>query len=224
MSTFDPIKVLEKLTPTKDGEPRLTLRKGVITDVNADGTIDITLSGTAVSEVGTVGDPSNFVVGRTVHLLAATGTLLALGSPGSASADRKPNVYMTFGGSIGNNSLTTLTPTSVPIDDGDLWTSGTNFVVPADEGGLYEMGQYLQYQSQVATVGMRQSRIQVNGTDVLFNPVATTTILNGFPSSASGVCRSELDPGDVITFMAYHNGGAALNLNAPSHGWIERVR
>lgn len=223
---IDPTRLLEKLIPEKDGEPYLTYRKGVITAVNSNGTIDITLSGVAVTGVPVIGETTDYVVGRTAHLLAAKGLLLALGTAASGGSTAKPNAYFTFGTpTITNNSLTTLTPNAVPVNDGSMWTSGTNFVVPTGQGGLYEMGLALQYASQATAAGIRMARFRKNGSDITYaaHTVAATG-LNSTLTPGFAVARNVLAAGDIITFHAFHTAGADLALNASSHGWLERVR
>lgn len=224
MSTFDPVKILRKLTPERDGEPVLTRRKGVITAVSAAGTIDVSLSGVTVEDVPIIGSPSEYVVGHSVHLLAGRGELLALGMAAAGTGTAKPLAHILWGTpNMVHNSLTTLTPNTVPVNDGGMWTSGTDFTIPADEGGLYEMGLALQYASQATAAGQRQARFRVNGADFTYNPV-TAVGLNGTLTGGFAVARKELTAGDVVTFLGFQNSGVDLALNASSHGWLERMR
>lgn len=222
--TIDYTKILQKIVPEKDGEAYTTLRTATVTALNGNNTVNITLSGTAVTNVPIVGSILNLSVGQAAQVLTYRGGLLALGQS-SYPGTSKPNALIFFGTpSIANNSVQALTPSSVPINDGALWSSGTNFLVPSGQSGVYEMGMYLRYATQATASGVRQARFNVNGSEhTLFNEPAASNY-NNSNIVANGVTRAFLNAGDVVVFYAFQNSGGALLLALNSIGWIERVR
>jgi hypothetical protein len=84
---LDYTKLIKKLVPEQDGEDRLRLRTAVVDDVNADGTVDILLSGILIESVPRLG--SAYVEdGGQVQVLSYRGGLLVLGAvaPGPGGA------------------------------------------------------------------------------------------------------------------------------------------
>lgn len=221
----DLTRLLEKLDPRKDGESYTTLRAAPIAAINADGTIDITLSGVTVSAVPVVGSTSSFVVGRTAQVLTYKGALLALGQTAGSSASAKPSAFMTFGTpTLTSGSVTVLTPT-VTINDGAMYPgTGTTFTIPSGQDGLYVASIVLRYASQASPVGVRQARINVNGVEhMLFNQPA----VSNYTSSnivVSGAERIPLVAGNTVSFAGYQNSGGDLALTGNCSAWLERVR
>jgi hypothetical protein len=78
-------KLRKKLIPVPDGQDDTKLRTAVVTAVNSDGTLDLTLSGVAVLAVPRLGS-AWAAVGSVVQVLSYRGSLLVLGvvSPGPA--------------------------------------------------------------------------------------------------------------------------------------------
>lgn len=77
---IDYFRLLEKLDPKKDGEDVVRLRKGVVDTVNADGTVDLQLSGvpTPIPDVPVLNGVA-LSVGQVVRVLTSRGSLLVLG-------------------------------------------------------------------------------------------------------------------------------------------------
>lgn len=226
MSAFDYTRALEKIVPKEDGEDPLRLRTATVTVINSDGTVDIALSGVTVEDVPVVGSNLGLVVGRSVQVLVHRGDLLVLGQTAGAAATANPSVFALFGTpTFTNNSITTITPTSVTVDDGDMYPgSGSTFTVPSGQGGLYEIGMAVRYASQAVAAGVRQARINVNGAEYMINQIPTTAGLNASNIVVNLVVRRVLAAADTVTFLGYQNSGGDLALTGNSHGWIERVR
>lgn len=83
---IDYTKLLKKINPDRDGEPHLHLRTAVVDAVNADGTLDIVMSGIVipgVPKLATAYAPD----GATVQVISARGTLLVIGAAGTSAAN-----------------------------------------------------------------------------------------------------------------------------------------
>lgn len=228
MTATDYTRLLSKLIPTPDGQDVLRLRTGLVMAVNTDGTADVAISGVTVEDLPVLGDSRELIVGQACQVLTYRGSLLVLGQSGSGAAGPvvRPSALFTFGTpSIANNSIQILTPSSITRDDGDMYPgSGTDFTIPAGQGGSYEIGVIMRYATQVAASGLRQARINVNAAEYqVFNMPAPTNF-NNFNITAAGVVRGELAAGNTVSFLAYQNSGGALALTSHSLGWIERKR
>ena len=82
---IDYTSLLKKLSPDRDGEPHIHLRTGTVAAVNADGTLDITMSsGALIPDVPRL-DSAYVAVGTVVQMLVFRGSMLVLG-PSSAGA------------------------------------------------------------------------------------------------------------------------------------------
>lgn len=68
---------VQRLFPTPDGEGSMRHRSGIVTAVNADGTLDVTLGTASVTVPALAGSVA--AVGDTVHVAVWAGDLLALG-------------------------------------------------------------------------------------------------------------------------------------------------
>lgn len=221
MNTADLSKIKKTLTEPPDGTDVLRLRTAVLVDNNDDGTADITLDGVSVERVpilqGTISTENG-----SIQVLSYRGALLILGGSGVAV----PHTRVLFGTpSISNNNVTTLTPSSAPTDDGDMWPgSGTSLTVPSGQGGLYEAGIVLRYAAQATAAGDRQARINVNGTEYMVFQTPVSAAVNTLQVTAHGVLEFPLSAGDQVTFGAYQASGGALSLVGNSHGWLRRVR
>lgn len=113
---IDYTKLLKKLTPDRDGEPNTHLRTAVVSAVNANGTVDILMSGVTVPGVPRLAE-ATVQVGATVQMLAFRGSLLvigqAMGSGRSAGAGLWTRVQSnTALGSIGTTLTAVLTTPS----------------------------------------------------------------------------------------------------------------
>lgn len=223
MSDFDYTQILKKIVPEQDGEPNLHLRSATIAAVNGGGTVNVVMDGVTLPNKPVVGNSVVFSVGQVVQCLVARGVFLVLGGTASSGATSGlPNAQVIFGTpSIPNATLTTLTPGSVPLNTGGMWTSGTNFTIPAGQSGTYSMGLSLRFTAQGTGTGYRVGRFYLNGVELAGN-VNTASGLNGVESSVTATTRSGLVAGDVITFRTQQTSGGALNLLANGSAWLIR--
>jgi len=226
MSATDYTRLLEKIVPKEDGEDPLRLRTATVTVINSDGTVDITLSGVTVEDVPVVGSNLGLVVGRTVQVLVHRGDLLVLGQTAGSAATANPSAFATFGTpTFTTGNITAITPSAVTVDDGDMYPgSGSTFTIPSGQGGLYEIGMVVRYASQAVAAGVRQARINVNGSEYIINQIPTTAGLNASNIIVNLVARRVMTAGDTVTFLGFQSSGGDLALTGNSHGWIERVR
>lgn len=98
-------KLLSKIVPQPDGEDELRIRTGVISALNANGTVDLTLSGAVFPGVAVL-DGVGVAVGAVVQVLSSRGYLLVLGG---SSAGGSARVETTAPTSVSTSS-TTYTP------------------------------------------------------------------------------------------------------------------
>lgn len=135
-----------------------------------------------------------------------------------------PLVQALFGTpSIPNATPTSLTPSSVPVNVGPMWTSGSTFSIPPGQGGLYELGIACQFTPQATASGIRYGRFLVNGSEYALDGINAVG-LNNIATPAFATARAQLNGGDTIAFSVFQNTGGALALTGTSHGWIERKR
>lgn len=80
----DLLSIINRLVPKRDGDPYLVRRAAVVSGNNADGTVDITLSGVSVPGVPVLAG-SVARQGDTVQVLSWQGGLMVLGSIRAAS-------------------------------------------------------------------------------------------------------------------------------------------
>lgn len=113
---IDYTKLLKKLTPDQDGEPHLHLRTGVVSALNADGTVDILMSGVLVPGVPRLAETVVQVGGR-VQILAARGSLLILGASATGYSRRVVGAV--------NITPTANTPSSQTVTYPSLGGTGT---------------------------------------------------------------------------------------------------
>jgi hypothetical protein len=112
-----------------------------------------------------------------------------------------------------NNTVTTLTPTSVTLNTGNMG-SGANVTVPSID--VWDMGLSVRFATN--TAGIRQIRISVNGNEVAglsVTPVAS------FNTTVTVTAKLLLNAGDVVTFQAYQNSGGSLGIVAfAGYAWV----
>lgn len=223
---IDFTKILKDIVPDSDGPGEVYRRKMVVAVVNGDNTVDLTSSGVTIPSVPVLAG-AQLTVGSNVQVITERGALLVLGKVGApvAPAVTKPLAHILWGTpNISNGVVTNLTPSSVPVNDGGMWVSGVNFTVPADQGGLYEIGAAIRYAGQAtSSQGQRQVRFNVNGANyTYYASMATSLTDTGTPGFA--VIRRIMTAGDTISFSAYQVSTITLALDVSSHAWIERVR
>lgn len=71
-------RLLQKINPEPDGEPNLSLRTMVVDTVHPDGTVDLTTSGTTITNVPRLAG-AYALAGARVQVLTGRGTMLVLG-------------------------------------------------------------------------------------------------------------------------------------------------
>lgn len=171
--TIDYSKIKKKLNPKPDGEDVLRLRVGVVTAVNSDGTLDVTISGVTVTGVYRLSD-SPVTVGAIVQILSYRGSLLAIG-PTATGAESGGIGLWTRAYAAGNSSTITtsftstglVTPTVTFVKNrvyevrthGGVQSSATGY---ADlrvyrSAAATQLGEFFRYPITVANVAMNAS-------------------------------------------------------------------
>lgn len=84
---LDYTKLLKKINPDSDGEDTLRLRVGVVSTVNSDGTVNVTISGVTIPNVPRLLD-SSMATGAAVQVLSYRGSLLVLGRVSTGNPSR----------------------------------------------------------------------------------------------------------------------------------------
>jgi hypothetical protein len=123
---LDYTKIKKKLVPQPDGQDVLRLRAGVISSINTNGTVSVTLNGATVTNVPALSG-ALFLVGAVVQLLSYRGSLLVIGTTASSK--------QTIIKSTDQNSATSSTTMG---DDSELF-----FSVAAN--ATYLVDAYLSY-------------------------------------------------------------------------------
>lgn len=113
---IDYTKLLKKINPDRDGEPHLHLRTAVVSAVNANGTVDILMSGVTIPGVPRLAEAA-VQVGATVQVLAARGSLLVIGRVSAGNPSRVVGAV--------NITPTANTPSSQTVTYPSLGGSGT---------------------------------------------------------------------------------------------------
>jgi hypothetical protein len=115
--------IKKKLNPPPDGQDVLRLKVGVVAAIDADGTVDLTLNGTTVTNVPCLGS-AQFAVGQTVQVLSYRGSLLVLGGSGAPAAQA-----VSATGGNGDTGTTTNTSFITALSGGTAsW--GVAFIAP----------------------------------------------------------------------------------------------
>jgi hypothetical protein len=114
VSSIDYTKLLEKLHPQKDGEDHVSLRTGTVNAVNANGTLDITMSSgvviPSVPKLATAYAPA----GTVVQILSIRGSLLVIGGNGTGGANGPMAKTGTASG-IGPTASTSFVSATIPF-------------------------------------------------------------------------------------------------------------
>jgi hypothetical protein len=113
---IDYTKLINKLVPQTDGEDVVRLRKGQVDTVNADGTVDLILSGVVVPDVPRLaGAP--MVAGTNVQVLVYRGSLLVLGPVSASTAPLQviSTHHVAASGAVAPITNTAATPTGLSI-------------------------------------------------------------------------------------------------------------
>lgn len=122
---IDFTKLREKLDPDPGGEDQLRIRTGVVVTDNADGTVDITLSGVLVPGVPKLADAGTILAaGATVQVLTLRGGSLILGASAGTAGQGARKVS-----AFNANNPSGITSTSyTALTGGDIL--GVAFVAP----------------------------------------------------------------------------------------------
>lgn len=223
---IDYTRILKDIVPEQDGPGDVHRRKFTVASINVDNTVNLTDgAGTSIPSVPVLAG-AQLTIGSNVQVMTERGAMLVLGKVGAsvAPATTRPNAFFKFGTpSIPHATVVNLTPTSVPINDAGMWVSGTNFTIPAGQGGLYEMGLALRYAGQASPVGHRQARFNINGVNYTYVAQTANDLINT-GSPGFGTAEEILVAGDVVSFSAYQTANTTLALDASSHGWLRRIR
>lgn len=94
MTSIDYTRLLERLIPDPGGEDKLRLRTGVIDEVNADGTVDVVISGVTVTNVPVLAN-AMVMADMVTQILSYRGSLLVIGSTGGKRVITKTSAQNT---------------------------------------------------------------------------------------------------------------------------------
>jgi hypothetical protein len=119
---IDYTKLLSKLSPQPGGEDVLRLRVGIVDSVNADGTLDVGVSGLVIPDISRLDGPP-VAVDDVVQILSYRGSLFVLG-PRATTAPATPTGVTAF--NTNNPTSTSTTYTSLTSTD----VHGVAFVAP----------------------------------------------------------------------------------------------
>ena len=120
---IDYTKLLEKLSPKPDGEDKLRLRTGTVTTVNANGTLDITMSdGTLLPNVNKL-VTAYAPAGSVVQMIVFRGALLVIGA--ISTMEDKPLYSTTYSGTTDGSGQLVITH-GCPYTPTGGWAITTN--------------------------------------------------------------------------------------------------
>jgi hypothetical protein len=119
----DYTKLLEKIVPKVDGESTLRLRTGTVTTVNADGTLDITMSDGVLAPNVNKLVGAYAPVGAVVKMITFLGAMLVIGAV-STQADT-PLYSTTYSGTTDGSGHLTVTH-GCPYTPTGGWAITTN--------------------------------------------------------------------------------------------------
>lgn len=138
-----------------------------------------------------------------------------------ANISGRPRFIGTVSTAFTNNTIGTITPASAVVNVGGMWSSGTNITLPtADE---YELGIVLRYPSQASATGVRQARINLNGSEFIVFQVPTTSALNATNIIVAGTIKDVFAANDVISFGGFQNSGVSQTIIGNSRIWVART-
>lgn len=192
-------KIKKKLNPDPDGTPPLRLQTATVAAMDADGTVDITLNGTTITNVPVLGS-ARFVVGTVVQVLTYRGSMLVLGGSGIGSAQAVSAEGNTTNGTTTSTSFTnTLTTTGV---------HGVAFIAPPS-GKVYVVGRALAGNTTAGIFTHLDVEVRVGavvGSGSVFRAASNNTA-SGFQSDSANQ-QGEHKADAVVTGLT---PGAAYN-------------
>jgi hypothetical protein len=171
-------KIKKKLNPDPDGTPPLRLQTATVAAMDADGTVDIALNGTTVTNVPVLG-AARFVVGTVVQVLTYRGSMLVLGGSGTGSAQAVSAEGVTTNGTTTSTSFTnSLTTTGI---------HGVAFIAPPS-GKVYVVGRTLSGHSVAGAFTHVDVEVRVGatvGSGAVWRAAANNTA-SAFQSDSAG--------------------------------------
>ena len=212
---FDYFKLLEKIDPKQDAEDVVRLRKGVVDAVNADGTVDLQLSGvpTPIPDVPVLEGAIVFV-GQVVRVATSRGALLVLGGSGPTTGG--PPYYV--GATTASSNFTTSDATVLQIDD-----------VVFRAGLAYRIEFYGGWNDASGTPTLFNPKIKkTNSSGTLWIDYGWRSMLNGVAQipgvGAVGIVRRTAGTdltADVVLTAVTNTGTANMFANTTLVRWME---
>lgn len=220
---LDYTKLRQKLNPEPDGQDVLRLRVGVVTAINANGTCDVTVSGTTVPNVSRLQE-ATVSVGAVVQMLSYRGAMMIIGRAASSSQNaglglwtRTQRTDITTVTSAGFSAvLTTDTVTFVKNRVYEVKTlaalssNQTNSYMdlrPYRAGPATQLGEFFRFPLPVANVAFNGNGAGVyftvandtSGAIALYGQASTTGTFN---HGATGAIRNleVYDVGDISKY------------------------
>jgi len=193
-------------------QSRWKLRQGTITAVAADGTLSVTVAGSAVVVTGIKALASACpMVGAAIWLatdgrdLFGLGTILPVGPAAAA-------VVRTTDQSIPNDTATTvnfLAAATVEFDTHGMWSTSLTTRLTVKVPGYYLLTFQAAFEGDAT--GYRSAALQIGGEDLATSRAPSPGNILAFPEVTT-VRRLAVD--DIIQAAVRQNSGAALALKA----------
>ena len=108
---LDLTRLMDKLVPEPDGESPLVLRIGTVMAINADGSLDVQISGVTVAGVSRLTGAS-MTIGGTVQILSYRGGLLVIGSVATSPSSGGRGLWARVSSTVNSAAIGT-SPTAV---------------------------------------------------------------------------------------------------------------
>ncbi|HEU4751983.1 MAG TPA: hypothetical protein VFU47_02665 [Armatimonadota bacterium] len=209
---IDYTKILKKIVPEKDGETPAHLRTGVVSAVNANGTVDILMSGVTVPGVPRLAE-ATVQVGATVQILASRGSLLVIGQAMSSGRSAGAGLWTR----VQSNTSQTGVGTSLT---GVLTTPSTTFL----KNRVYEVKSHAGAQGGAGTwvffAVVRTGSVTI-GEGYRF-PLTTTAVFNtGLSGIYFAVNSSANVTGTIQLQMSASTGTATHYANSTQERNLE---
>lgn len=213
---IDLTKIKNKINPPPDGQDVARLKTAVVAAYDsADGTVDITLNGTTITNVPVLSGAA-FAVGSNVQVLSYRGSLLIIGASGVGAQAVEATGSTSNGTTTSTSYTNTLTTTGIHGVAFVAPPSGKVQFIGRSSGGSSTVGQYAQLDYEVktgSTVGSGSViRATSNNTASVF--LSSTSGGQG-PLNVSGII-SGLTPGavyNVALTYASSNGASTASFN-----------
>lgn len=156
---IDYTRLRKKLIPEPDGEPHIVMRTGTISQVNANGTVDLQMSdGTIVPGVSRLVGAYT-PVGAVVQVLSFRGSLIVIG--GTATIDTVAPLIKTGSLTAGPTAATTI---SVPVSFGVTFPAIPSVHVNLSGSGASPSAQWVYHALNVTATGFTLFGFGTSGT------------------------------------------------------------